>query len=56
MSYTFTSLRNKIRKAEEDNSRYSAEDLEIMIYEKYQDGKLTPNEYNELCTILEFAF
>lgn len=55
MSYAFTSLKRQIQNAGNGEGKYSPEDLDDMIYDKYKAGKLSDREYQDLCTLLDFV-
>jgi len=54
MSYSFNTLKRQISKAAEGDERYNLMDLDRKVYRKYQDGKLTDREYQDLCALMEY--
>lgn len=55
MSYTFSVLKKKINKVIDGELECSAADLEAEAYQKYTADKLTTEEYNEICMIIEMS-
>jgi len=55
MSYAFNAMKRQISEIAEGNGKYTIQELDEMIYEKYQKGRLSDREYQDLCTLLEFA-
>ena len=55
MSYAFLALKKKINKIIDGELECSAEELETEAYEKYTSDKLSAEEYNEICTMVEMA-
>lgn len=55
-TYAYTSLKSKITKAGNGDDRYTQQELEDMVYDRYETDKITAAEYNELCALLESIF
>ena len=53
---TYDLLMAKIRKAEDGDESITQERMEELIYKRYTENKLTPEEYNELCCICDGVF
>lgn len=56
MSYTYKSLKHKIEKAGEGESNNTPEQLANMLYDRYQAGKISAKEYDELNMLLSLYF
>lgn len=54
MSYAFRTLKRQIDEAGNGEGKYSIKELDDMVYKKYQTGRLTDKEYNDLCSLLEY--
>lgn len=54
MSYAFRTLKRQIHEAGNGEGKYSIKELDDIVYKKYQTGKLTDKEYNDLCSLLEY--
>lgn len=56
MADTFKSLKRKIDAVRDGDERYDAEQLGDMIYSGYQNGKLSQDEYETLCFLVDTTF
>lgn len=56
MSPAYDSLISKIRKAENGDESITQERMEELIYKRYTEDRLTPEEYNELCCLCDGVF
>lgn len=53
---TYDFIMAKIRKAEDGDESITQERMEELIYRRYTENRLTPEEYNELCCICDGVF
>ena len=53
---TYDYILAKIRKAEDGDESITQERMEELIYRRYTENRLTPEEYNELCCICDGVF
>ena len=53
---TYDFIMAKIRKAEDGDEAITQERMEELIYRRYTENRLTPEEYNELCCICDGVF
>lgn len=56
MSRTYATLKRKIEKAAEEGAIMIQEQLDKLVYQKYSSGKITQDEYNSLCFMMETRF
>jgi hypothetical protein len=56
MPSAFETMKAKILKAGDGNESLSQEKLEDMVYKRYTSSKITPEEYNELCCLIDGVF
>ena len=54
MSQAYTRLESKIRKAGDPEDSISMEKLEAAVYRAYTTSKITPDEYNRLCRLIDY--
>lgn len=55
MSYAFLVLKKKIDRIIDGELECSAAELETEAYGKYTSDKLSAEEYNEICTMIEMS-
>ena len=55
MSYAFSALKNKIDKIIDGRLDCPASKVEEEAYQKYSANKLSADEYNENCTLIEVS-
>ena len=56
MSKAYTNLETKIRRAGDEGDSVSTEKLEASVYRAYTASKITPDEYNRLCCLIDCIF
>lgn len=55
MSYAFSVLKKKIDKIIDGELDCPVSEVEAEAYQKYSDNKLSADEYNDICTLIEVS-
>ncbi len=53
MSYAFKTLKRQILATADGDEKYTMQELDRMVCQKYRDDKLTDQEYRDLCDLLD---